>query len=156
MDEVAPTIDERPAAGEDYRLEAQIGFLLRRAHQAASEVFQEKVGALDITPQQFAVLVILNQRGELSQRRLGEATAMDPATLLDVVQRLARRGLLAVRPDPADGRRRLAQLTQSGQSLADTLLEVGPEISAATLAPFSAAERQQLLSLLDRLGRRRP
>src|SRR3546814_4121375 len=39
----------RALAGEplDYRLDQQIGFLLRRAHQHASEVFQAKIGDRD-------------------------------------------------------------------------------------------------------------
>src|SRR3546814_18514337 len=82
------------------------GFLLRRAHQHASEVFQSKIGNRNLTPQQFSVLVTLLERREIAQTRLGGLVAMDPATVLGVVQRLAQRGLVAVRPDPDDGRRR--------------------------------------------------
>ncbi len=147
------TVETETSAG-GYRLERQIGFLLRRAHQYASEVFQSKIGARNLTPQQFSVLVTLLERRELAQTRLGDLVAMDPATVLGVVQRLAQRGLVAVRTDPADGRRRLVQLTHDGHELARKLVEIGPEISCDTLAGLTDKEQRDLLHLLDRLGRK--
>ncbi len=144
--------NEAPAA--DYRLERQIGFLLRRAHQYATEVFQAKIGTRNLTPQQFSVLVTLLEQREIAQTRLGDLVAMDPATVLGVVQRLAQRGLVAVRTDPEDGRRRLVQLTHDGHELARELVAIGPKISSETLTGLSETEQRDLLRLLDRLGRR--
>lgn len=144
---------EGETATSGYRLERQIGFLLRRAHQYASEVFQSKIGARNLTPQQFSVLVTLLERREIAQTKLGDLVAMDPATVLGVVQRLAQRGLVAVRTDPADGRRRLVQLTHDGHELARDLVAIGPEISRETLAGLTDKEQRELLRLLDRLGR---
>ncbi len=145
--------DEAPADG--YRLEEQVGFLLRKAHQAATEAFQATVGDIDVTPRQFSVMVTLLQGGEVSLSRLGELTAMDPATLLGVTRRLARRGLVAVRSDPTDRRRRLAQLTRSGHDLGRELIEIGPRISERILDPFTPDERRTVLRLLERLGNRK-
>jgi DNA-binding MarR family transcriptional regulator len=150
--EAAEAEAEEPAA--DYRLNRQIGFLLRRAHQYATEVFQSKVGGRSITPQQFSVLVTLLERREVAQTKLGGLVAMDPATVLGVVQRLAQRGLVAVRRDPDDGRRRLVQLTRDGHELAAELLAIGPAISRDTLSGLSEEEQRDLLRLLDRLGRK--
>jgi MarR family transcriptional regulator, lower aerobic nicotinate degradation pathway regulator len=153
-----PIVDPPPgdAAGEmlDYRLNQQIGFLLRRAHQHACEVFQSKIGNRNLTPQQFSVLVTLLERREIAQTRLGGLVAMDPATVLGVVQRLAQRGLVAVRTDPDDGRRRLVQLTHDGHELAREVVAVGPAISRETLEGLSEQEQRDLLRLLDRLGRK--
>ncbi len=149
--------DDLPATGGetlDYRLERQIGFLLRRAHQFASEVFQAKVGKRNITPQQFSVLVTLLAEREIAQTRLGAHVAMDPATVLGVVQRLAQRGLVAVRTDPDDGRRRLVQLTHDGHELARELVAIGPAISRETLEGLTPQEQRDLLHLLDKLGRK--
>ena len=143
-------------AEDDYRLEDQVGFLLRKAHQAASEIFQSQAGPHQITPTQFSTLIRLDDLGELSHGDLAELTAMDPATLLGVVQRLAKRDLLSVRADPADGRRRLVRLTEAGHELARSLRAIGPRISELTLDGFSAAERRELLRLLARLGARAP
>jgi DNA-binding MarR family transcriptional regulator len=149
-----PGAEETGGETLDYRLDQQIGFLLRRAHQYASEVFQAKIGGHGVTPQQFSVLVTLLERREIAQTRLGGLVAMDPATVLGVVQRLALRGLVAVRTDPDDGRRRLVQLTHDGHELARELVAIGPAISRETLEGLSEPEQRDLLRLLDRLGRK--
>ena len=151
-----PNRDSREAEerASDYRLDRQIGFVLRRAHQYATEVFQAKMGSRNLTPQQFSVLVTLLERREIAQTRLGDLVAMDPATVLGVVQRLAQRGLVAVRTDPADGRRRLVQLTHDGHELARELAAIGPVISSETLAGLSEKEQRELLRLLDHLGQK--
>ena len=149
-----PGADETGGETLDYRLNQQIGFLLRRAHQYASEVFQAKIGDRGVTPQQFSVLITLLERREIAQTRLGGLVAMDPATVLGVVQRLALRGLVAVRTDPDDGRRRLVQLTHDGHELARELVAIGPAISRETLEGLSEPEQRDLLRLLDRLGRK--
>ncbi len=135
-----------------YRLEEQVGHMLRRAHQRASAVFQDRIGDSQITPTQFAALAKLLDEGETSQNQLGRLTAMDPATIQGVCRRLVERGLVETRQDPDDRRRALWQLTAKGRELIEGLLADGFAISAAILEPLSEAERARFLALLARLG----
>ena len=138
-----------PPAG--YRLEAQIGHLLRRAHQRATSIFQAEIGDGNVTPTQFAALVRLMEEGETSQNHLGRLTAMDPATIQGVIRRLVERRLIESRPDPDDRRRMLLRLSSDGRDLVARLLPNGPRVSAETLAPLNAEEQRTLLALLRRL-----
>ena len=141
-----------PAAAEpEYRLEDQVGHLLRRAHQRASADFQAHIGDSQITPTQFAALVKLAEGGELSQNHLGRLTAMDPATVQGVARRLIDRGLITARPDPGDRRRNLLRLTAEGARLVARLMPNGLDVSAAILEPLSPAERALFLDLLKKL-----
>jgi MarR family transcriptional regulator, lower aerobic nicotinate degradation pathway regulator len=38
------------------------GFLIRRAHQISAAILNEELGSLGITPSQFAVLTVIEQR----------------------------------------------------------------------------------------------
>lgn len=138
--------------GEDYRVEAQVGHLLRRAHQRATAHFLAHIGAADITPTQFAALVKLRDEGRLSQNHLGRLTAMDRATILGVIRRLDARGLIERAPDPHDGRRTVLSLSPKGAALIRRLVPNGFEVSDAILAPLSPAERKTFLALLRRLS----
>lgn len=138
-----------PPAG--YRLEAQIGHLLRRAHQRATAIFQAEIGDGNVTPTQFAALVRLLEEGETSQNHLGRLTAMDPATIQGVIRRLVERRLIDSRQDPDDRRRTLLRLSAEGRDLVARLLPNGPRVSAATLHPLDATEQRTLLALLKRL-----
>jgi len=142
--------------GEDadgrYRLEAQVGYLLRRAHQRATAIFLAAFGDTQITPTQWAALVKLRDAGALSQNHLGRLTAMDPATTQGVIRRLARRGLIERRADDADRRRTVLTLSSEGRRLVAGLSARGHRVSETILAPLDARERRRLLELLRRLG----
>lgn len=135
-----------------YRLEDQVGFLLRRAYQRASANLTEKIGAFELTPPQFATLARLHERGPLSQNQLGRLVAMEPANIRDVVQRLKKRGFVATERDGADGRLLVVRLTRAGAALVRRLLPVEVACTARTLAPLNPAERRVLYDLLRRLA----
>ena len=135
-----------------YRLEDQVGFLLRRAYQRASSNLIDRIGPHDLTAPQFATLARLYERGPLSQNLLGRLVAMEPANIRDVVLRLKKRRLVATRRDPGDGRLIVVSLTASGLSLVEQLLPIEIECTAKTLAKLDANEKRILYDLLGRLA----
>ncbi len=144
---MVPSASQRP-----YRIEEQVGYLLRRAHQRASAIFQMNIGDPNITPTQYSSMVKLNEYTELSQNLLGRLVGMDKATMQGVVRRLKDRHLVDSRPDPGDARRTLLSLTTDGQRIVNKLLMNGPAVSRETMKPLNAAEQRQLLDLLSKIG----
>lgn len=134
-----------------YKIEDQIGYLLRRAHQRASAIFQTGIGDPNITPTQYSSMVKLNEYNELSQNLLGRLVGMDKATMQGVVRRLKDRGLVDSRPDPGDARRTLLSLTLDGQKSVTKLMLNGPAVSRETLKPLTPQEQRQLLELLSKI-----
>jgi DNA-binding MarR family transcriptional regulator len=134
-----------------YRLEDQVGHLLRRAHQRATAIFLVRLQDAQITPTQFAALAKLADAGELSQNHLGRLTAMDPATIQGVTRRLKARGMITRRADPEDGRRTLLRLSSKGARLAINVIPQGLDVSGDILKPLSNSEQTQFLRLLKRL-----
>jgi DNA-binding MarR family transcriptional regulator len=139
-------------ASRPYRIEEQVGYLLRRAHQRASAIFQVSIGDPNITPTQYSSMVKLNEYTELSQNLLGRLVGMDKATMQGVVRRLKERRLVDSRPDPGDARRTLLSLTTEGQRSVNKLLINGPAVSRETLKPLTAQEQRQLLELLSKIA----
>jgi DNA-binding MarR family transcriptional regulator len=140
------------APNKDYVLEDQIGFRLRRAHQRASVIFNDVMARFDVTPTQFAALAKLDDLGVVSQNQLGRATAMDPATILGVVGRLVRQGLMRTRPDPIDGRQMLLELTPEGKSQMQAMKVAAASVSKRTVTALSPDEVKVLLQLLAKIG----
>ena len=135
-----------------YVLEDQVGHLLRRAHQRATQIFLETFEDAGLTPTQWAALARLGEEGAASQNHLGRLTAMDPATVQGVVQRLEKRGLVDREPDPDDRRRTRIKLSAAGAELVARHTGSGAAVSARTLEPLTAAEREAFLALLRRLA----
>lgn len=135
-----------------YVLADQVGHLLRRAHQRATQIFIESFAAAGLTPTQWAALARLAEEGAASQNHLGRLTAMDPATIQGVIQRLERRGLIDREPDPEDRRRTRLKLSAEGAELVARFTATGAEVSALTLEPLTAAEAETFLALLRKLA----
>jgi len=135
---------------DDYVLNAQIGFVLRQAHQRHTTIFASLM-IEDLTPTQWAALAKLKEIGPSSQNLLGRLTAMDAATIKGVIDRLTKRGFTGTKPDPADGRRLLVALTERGAALYDRAKPIAAHITDLTLEPLNERERSELFALLAKL-----
>lgn len=135
----------------EYDLDSQVGFLLRRAHQRHTALFHEHMPDR-VTPTQFAAMARLLERGPLSQNLLGREIALDAATIKGVVDRLAGRGLVEVRPDPDDGRRSLVSLSEDGREHTRSYIAAAARITEETLAPIAPRDRATLVRLLAALA----
>lgn len=129
-----------------YRLDEQVGFLLRVLYQRNAELLTQALDGL--TPTQWAVISMLAQVQECSQNLLGRMTAMDAATIKGVADRLAARGLVQFQDDPAHRRRVLVSLTPEGLALYERLADAAASVSDATLARLSPAQAAKLVQLL--------
>lgn len=136
----------------DFRLDEQIGHLLRRAYQRAAANLTARIAVHDVTPVQFAVMARLWERGSATQNELGRLAAVDAPTAHGVVRRMMARGLLAAEPVPGDRRLRRLSLSASGEALFLRLVPAALDGMAATLEPLDAAEREQLAALLRKLA----
>jgi DNA-binding MarR family transcriptional regulator len=133
-----------------YRLEQQVGYILRQASQRHAAIFTARIPE-QLTTTQFSTLVRLQEVGPCSQNKLGRLTAMDAATIKGVTDRLIQRGFVAAKVDPDDGRRRMLALTPAGLQAVARAIPAGLEISAETLEPLNAEEREQFMKLLKKL-----
>ena len=140
-----------PDSLDGYDLDAQAGFLLRRAHQRHTALFADGMAA-DLTPMQFSALVRTVEMGRVTQNHLGRLVATDPATIQGVARRLVARGLVTRLPDPADRRTAVLAPTPAGIALAAQVIPAARAITDATLAPLRPDERRQFLQLLRKVA----
>lgn len=134
---------------EGYRLDEQVGYLLRKANQRHLAIFAKAIP--DLTPPQFAALARLAEIGQASQNQLGQSIAMDAATIKGVIDRLKARGLVELSNHGSDRRLRVVSLTAAGRATVEALLPLGSAVSDETLAPLNPREAATLLKLLARL-----
>ena len=133
----------------EYKLDEQVGFLLRKASQRHLTIFAEHIA--DLTPTQFAALAKLWELGKVSQNQLGRHTAMDAATIKGVIDRLRKRGLVETAPDLKDRRRLFVEPTRLGCEAYENYVAAAHHITDRTLETLSPKERQRFLELLVKL-----
>jgi MarR family transcriptional regulator, lower aerobic nicotinate degradation pathway regulator len=148
----APEPEIDPDIVHRYRVEDQIGYLIRRAHQRASSIFEAVMREFSVTPVQYAVMCKLHDLGATSQNQVGRLVGVDPATMFGVARRLTTRGLVRPTADETDARLVLLTLTAEGIAVIEAMKSRGAEVTARTLEPLSPEEAATLLRLIARLG----
>jgi DNA-binding MarR family transcriptional regulator len=99
----------------------------------------------------FAVLASLVEQGELSQADLGRILGLDRNNVNGIVTRLEAADQIERRTDPSDRRRNIVTVTPSGRTHFAALQQHAAAVQNELLTGLNAAERQQLIDLLDRV-----
>ena len=133
-----------------------LGYNLRRAQVAVFQHFTEMVGASELTPGQFGVLVVIDANPGLSQTQLGNALGIDRSTVVAVIDRLEARGLVARQPAPNDRRSHALHLSDSGKATLRRLTERVRAHEHEIARHLSAEEQTRLIELLGRVAREAP
>ena len=147
---MAPRARRKGSAKSEYRLDDQVGFLLRVAMQRHTSIFMSRI-IRGLTQTQFAALARLREVRPCSQNQLGRLIYLDAATTKGVVDRLEARGFVTARPDASDRRRRAIALTDMGRAVADAAVKVARQITRQTLTPLTAVEQRAVIRLLRKL-----
>jgi DNA-binding MarR family transcriptional regulator len=139
----------KPATGADVLddLYAHPGFLIRRAQQVSTAVFNEIYGRHGVTPTQATVLHAIAQAPGIDQMTVARLLELDHSTAAMVVNTLARAKYITRPIDPDDRRRRILAISPSGRALLKRL-GVFDDSRDELLAVFSAAEARTFVRLL--------
>jgi DNA-binding MarR family transcriptional regulator len=116
---------------------------VQRAARALARRFDDVLRPAGLTSGQFSLLMSLNRPKPPAIGDVSRLLAMDRTTLTANLKPLQRRGLIDVRTDPADKRRRALVLTESGRSVLAVALPLWQHAHRAIeqLLPDSNADR---------------
>jgi len=121
-------------------------------HQVRARQFEAlRDGPLALTHMESKVLGYFGRRPGATQSDLVQHSGRDKAQLARLIKGLRERGLLDGEADEADRRNLRLSLTVDGRALLRTLLQQTRKVGAQAVAGLSAAEREQLRALLQRL-----
>lgn len=128
---------------------------LYRLGRRLAELALEQMGASEIglTPSEFLVLEDLFRNGQSSISDTVQRTGLAQSRVSTSVARFVDRGWVSTAPDPADGRKTLAQVTDTVRRQGNRRRARGVEdaLSAALPTTITARERASLLTALQRL-----
>jgi DNA-binding MarR family transcriptional regulator len=132
-------------------LSGLLGFHVRQAQIAVFRDFAATMGPLDMTPGLFAVLVLVEANPGLKQSQLARAVHLDRSSVVSVVDKLERRGLLERHTAAHDRRSNALRLTSTGAALLRRLKQRVARHERRLASGLDAGERATLVALLGRV-----
>jgi DNA-binding MarR family transcriptional regulator len=129
-----------------------VAFLLSQLGYYSSRRWKVRLAPLGLDPRQVMVLRRLAGDEGRSQQALGDALQIPPSRMVALVDALEQRGLLRRRPSPSDRRVRTLHLTKEGRRLLSRVMEISLEHEQELCSGLQPANREQLLTLLNRLA----
>lgn len=128
------------------------GFHLRLAQLAVFRQFESAMGELALSPAVFSVLEVLDRNPGITQSRLATAVRLDRSSMVPLLDKLGKRGLVERRASTTDRRHNHLFLTPAGESLLAEARRRAARHETEICAGFSAAEKKKLIDLLSRFG----
>ncbi len=121
--------------GDGIRLDSAMAFWVHRVYQAQRNAmyraFREK--GVELTPEQWGVLVRLWERDGRTQSDLSESTFRDKPTMSRMIDALETAGLVTRRATEGDARAKLVFLTASARELKPKLVPVAKRLVSQML-----------------------
>lgn len=113
--------------------------------------YTRQLADLDLTQGEWAVLSgLATARDEcLTPTQLADATSVAPSSMTHRLDKMASRGLIERRPDPANRTRTLVSLTHDGWELFSHAIRESNVVESDTLRDLGDAERVELARLLE-------
>jgi len=131
-------------------LDELVGYAVRRAQLSIYEDFAAALAAEDITPQRFSSLVIIGNNPGISQTRLAEVMGIARSGVVSIIDRFEETGLVE-RQSSDDRRSYNLHLTREGQKQLKRYKKAVQDHDDRIACALSAAEKQQLKSLLRKI-----
>jgi DNA-binding MarR family transcriptional regulator len=130
------------------------GYLLGVASRLSARVFSrllKEAGYGELEPGQGRILFLVTEKGPLFQRELAALAGLDKSSLALTLDRMEAKGLVARRPDPADGRRSIVEALPGALPSPKAYAEVSRAMNALFYKGFTEQERRSFEAMLARI-----
>jgi DNA-binding MarR family transcriptional regulator len=128
------------------------GYLLARLGESSRRRFHDALEPEGLHPRHFGVMTMVAAHPGLSQKQLHEKTAIDPSSMVAVIDELEAMWLAKRRPHPDDRRVHAIFLTDSGQATLERVRRLAASLQGDFFQALSADERRTLHTLLRKLA----
>ena len=118
--------------------------------------FRPSLNGHDLTEQQWRVIRILSQQGELESHQLAQQACILKPSMTGVLSRLERDGIVRRQKSQQDQRRVFVSLTEKGEVCFESMSGDMETNYQKIQAQFGQDKMEQLLNLLNDLKKIRP
>jgi DNA-binding MarR family transcriptional regulator len=130
-------------------LDMVVGFHMRKAILKAQSTFS-KIAGRQLMTGQWAVMVIIHDNPGRTQTAIAEAAGLDRSSLVPILNKLEKNGIIVREAVAGDKRAYAIQLTEKGESELDALNVDEKQIENAVIEGLGVEDHAKLIDLLKR------
>jgi MarR family transcriptional regulator for hemolysin len=131
---------------------SDVGYWVHMCAHRFESMMNAELANENISYRQFQVLAWLALEGELSQAELARCSGVEPSTIVSVVDRMERDGLIERQVCPEDRRKYRLIPTPAANPVWKRVLKCAAKVNASATQDLTKAELDQLRSLLERVN----
>lgn len=135
-----------------YRIQDTIGFNLFVTHIRLKAGLARAMRPFDITPEQFAILALLQERNGLQQREIADLLLKDRPNITRILERMQNKKLIRRETDSKDRRAVRVHLTTHGRKLFPEVEKVALDFRTQAYRGLSEAELNQFKETLHMIS----
>jgi MarR family transcriptional regulator for hemolysin len=137
---------------QGYDFENSIGFIVNRTARAFVKSLdlelREKVG---ITVGQWKVIVMLVKQNGLTQKEIADKLGLEGPTLIPIIDKMEKEGLVIRRVDSSDRRNNRIYRTEKADALWDRMVECATKVRQVSVKDISEKDISIMRSVLDKI-----
>ena len=133
------------------RTRRSLPIALIRAREGIMSPIREMLAETGITEQQWRVLRVLAENGEMGTKTLAQQSSLLLPSLTRIATAMVNKGLITQARDTTDRRRQMIDITPQGLKIIEDRMEQTAEIIAGFRATLGDENYETLLDLLAKL-----
>jgi DNA-binding MarR family transcriptional regulator len=146
------SIAGQPGKIDHSKVEQSTGYLIRQTFRSFTRSLEHRLAPHDISLSMWFFLRLLWEQDGLTQKQLSDELGLTQPTTVAAMDVMEARGLIQRRRSSEDRRKTNIFLTKAGRALEDRLLPFAREVNEAALTNVTAAELQNLWTILERIN----
>lgn len=136
---------------EEFRLDAYPFYLLNRAASRYNVTLEAQLRRIGVDIPTWRALMVLGDREPLAIGQVAKSAAINLSTMMRIVERMAKAGLVETATSETDGRVTEIRMTPEGRAKLAEARAVAAPLYEKIISGFSASEFSKMLELLGRL-----
>ncbi|GAA1749902.1 MarR family winged helix-turn-helix transcriptional regulator [Aeromicrobium alkaliterrae] len=133
-------------------LRRRLTYLLKRALVSLDELHETHLADSGINVRELGVLLLLADREPGSQQQAAERLGVDRTSMVALLDVLEAKSLVVRRPDAADRRRNVVEITDTGRATLAEATRASDDAERELLSVLGDADATLLRDLLDRIN----
>ena len=138
---------------DDFRVDNYPFYLLNRTVSRYNVIIEAELRGIGIDIPTWRVLMVLGEAEPQSIGQVAKLAVINVSTLMRVVERMEKAGLVETLPSPTDGRVTTLAMKPLGREKLKAAREVTAPFYRRLIRGFSATDFRRLIELLNRLHR---